>query len=144
MPIHDTPVVPRLASWAGGCAKSKVILAWLVALESASVRDREVLLDRILLFHFPAPGELIKVLAKELGDLRVLQWLAGVGDMMLKEMVKLFFVGEELKRCCLVLVRFEAVHYIVGPVEVSYVHEVVCKAGEKDKKYERLLRESGL
>ena len=108
------------------------------------MRDGNILFYRVLLLHLPAAGELVGVLAEELGDLRVLQSLTGVGDMVLQEVIELFFVGKELQRGCLVLVCFEAVHYIVGPVEVSDVDEVVCQASEEDKEDEGLLWEGGL
>lgn len=84
------------------------------------------------------------MLAEELGDLRVLEGLARVWDVVLQEVVQLIFVGKELQRCDAWIVGFEAVHYIVGPVQIPHVDKVVCQGGEDDKECKGLLREGRL
>lgn len=94
--VHDGPVIPGLGTGARGSAEGEVILTRLVTLESASMRNWNILLQRIGFRHLPASCQFIEVLAEELSDLRILEWLAGVRNVVLQKMIELLFVSKEL------------------------------------------------
>ena len=144
MSVHNAPVIPRLLSRPRTRSQRIVVLTRFVAPVPTPVGDWHSLPLRLFIRHHPAKRQFIKMLAEELGDVRIFQGRTRVGYMKAYPVVELISIGIEMKRRGLILIFAVGIEYIVGPVFLSDFDEEVCKATQEKQNENSLGREGGV